>query len=131
MKWFFISLCSTLFTAQFAWAQKVGVQVDNVEAAENTTIEIKKGSAVTTPGTSAKFQIVEGEDTIEGEGALLVKEAKKNFTKACDAWKKEIRDLNKNNEVIKTNCGSQSCATQSGETVCTAKGTYKIKVKMD
>lgn len=126
MKLFLISL----LTSQFVFAQNVGVNVDGVNASENTTIEIKKGANATT-SNGPLFQITEGNEVVEGDGALLIKDAKKNWKQACNDWKKEFRELNKDNSILSMNCGQQNCATQSGETICTSKANYKLKVKIN
>ncbi len=117
----------TIAVASIAFAQNVGVKVDNVDATENTTIEIKKGNKA----TSAQYEITQGEDQVQGDAAPLLKEARNNWKKACDEWKKEFKDLNKENSILSMNCGVQSCNTQAMETVCTSKATYKLKVKVN
>lgn len=126
-----ISFFTALLTVtQMALAQNVGVQVENANSNENTTIEIKKGSQANT-SNGPLYQITEGNETVEGDGALLTKEAKKNWKSACNEWKKEFREINKENSILSMNCGQQNCATQSGETTCTSKATYKLKVKIN
>ncbi len=120
-------MASLLFAQNLAFAQNVGVKVDDVNGSENTTIEIKKGNKATTP----QFEITEGQDNVEGEAAPLLKEARTNWTRACSDWKKEFKELNKENSILSMNCGKQSCATQAMETVCTSKATYKLKVKVN
>lgn len=121
-------ILATIAIASIAFAQNVGVKVDGVDASnENTTIEIKKGSKA----TSAQYEITQGEDQVQGDAAPLLKEARSNWKKACDDWKKEFKDLNKENSILSLNCGTQSCATQAMETVCTSKATYKLKVKVN
>lgn len=117
----------TIAVASIAFSQNVGVKVDNVDATENTTIEIKKGNKA----TSAQYEITQGEDQVQGDAAPLLKEARSNWKKACDEWKKEFKDLNKENSILSLNCGTQSCSTQAMETVCTSKASYKLKVKVN
>ena len=119
-----------LLLAAFANAQNVGVSVDKINADENTTIEIRKGNQAT-PAKGALFEITQGEDSVEGDPAPLLKEARSNWRKACNEWKKELRELNKENSILSMSCGSQSCTTQSMETVCTSKATYKLRVKVN
>ncbi len=118
----------TLLLCQLSFAQKVGVNVEDANTSENTTIEIKKGGS---PIDKVKFEVTDGEENIEGDPAPLLKEARSNWKKACNEWKKEFKDLNKDNSILSMNCGSQSCATQAMETVCTSKATYKLKVKVN
>ncbi len=120
-------LTAILLMASLSFAQNVGVKVDDVNGSENTTIEIKKGNKATTP----QYEITQGEDNVEGDAAPLLKEARTNWTRACSDWKKEFKDLNKENSILSMNCGKQSCSTQAMETVCTSKATYKLKVKVN
>lgn len=114
-----------------AFAQNVGVSVDKINADENTTIEIRKGNQSSTVNKGAQFEITQGEDSVEGEPAPLLKEARNNWRKACQDWKKELKDLNKENSILSMSCGTQNCTTQSMETVCTSKATYKLRVKIN
>ena len=129
MKWFLISF----LTAQMSFAQNVSVNVNDDNVTENTTIEIKKGTSNTTTNaaTGNKYEITSGEEMIEGEPAPLLKEARKNSKKACNDWKKELREMNKDNQVLTANCGIPNCSQQNGETTCTSKATYKLKVKVN
>lgn len=131
-----VLLFSILFSLTLK-AQSVGVKVDDINAEEGTTIEIKKGVKSSTPGTVGTtpngplFQITEGEETIEGDGAPLLKQARSNWKKACAEWKKEFKEMNKENQILVWNCGKQNCATETMETVCSSKATYKLKVKVN
>ena len=120
-------ILACLVLSSLSFAQNVGVKVDDVNANDNTTIEIKKGNKANAP----LFEVTEGEDKIEGDAAPLLKEARSNWKKACTDWKKEFKDLNKDNSILSMNCGTQSCATQAMETVCTSKATYKLKIKVN
>lgn len=127
---------TSLLLAQFSWSQNVGIKVDDVNAEEGTTIEIKKGvskgnsTTITTP-SAPQFEITQGEESIEGDGAPLLKEARNNWKKACNDWKKEFKEMNKENQILIWNCGKQNCTTEAMETVCSSKATYKLKVKVN
>jgi hypothetical protein len=127
-----------LLTFQFVQAQNVGLKVDDISVEEGTTIEIKKGvrpaqngNVVVTPPNAPLFEITEGEESIDGDGAPLLKEARNNHKKACAEWKKEFKEMNKENKIITMNCGKPACATEAMETVCTSKATYKMKVRLN
>jgi hypothetical protein len=121
-------ILALIAVSSLSFAQNVGVKVDDVNANENTTIEIKKGNKAT---TTNQYEITQGEDNIQGEPAPLLKEARANWTKACNDWKKEFKDLNKENSIISMSCGTQNCATQTMETTCTSTAKYKLKVKVN
>jgi hypothetical protein len=118
-----------------AQAQNVGVNVEDINSQEGTTIEIKKGvkssGSIGTLVTAPLYQITEGDESIEGDGAPLLKEARSNWKKACSDWKKEFKEMNKDNKILTMNCGKQECATAAMETVCSSKANYKLKVKMN
>ena len=120
-------ILSLLFVSGLSFAQNVGVKVDDAGNAENTTIEIKKGNHALQP----QYEVTTGDETLQGEAAPLLKEARKNWLKACQDWKKEFKELNKDNSILAMSCGAQNCATQSMESVCTSKATYKLKVKVN
>lgn len=119
-KW--IILLTLLSSA--AWAQSVNVK--DVDASSDTTIQIKKG----TQNIDNEYEIVAGEEDISGDPAALLKEARENWKKACNDWKKETKELNKENMIITLSCGKMSCTTQAMESSCSSKGTHKIRVKV-
>lgn len=110
------------------WAQKTSVT--EIPMNENTTISIKKGDAAAK--SEKLYEIVEGSSQIEGEPTLMSKGARASWKKACDEWKKEIRNDNKDSKVMITDCGKAQCAPQGNEgSVCHSEGIYKIKTKVN
>ncbi len=122
---FILAVAFLLPTA--ALAQKVGLQVDGVNANENTTIEIKKNDR---PKNEKSFEITEGTDEITGEFSTLLQEARKNWKTACEDWKKELKDLNKENQVLFISCGRMTCSKQSVESSCQSVAKYKLRVQL-
>jgi hypothetical protein len=129
---FFISL------SQIAYAQNVNINDVDATDAEETTISIRKGK---TPQAQAAtvvaagkcepvYEISEGTEEVTGEGNLMNKPAKQNWTKACEEWKKSFRADNKANQIISISCGRAACANENNEVVCTSTATYKVKVKL-
>lgn len=114
--------------SSFAWAQKAAIS--DIPTGENTTISIKKGDAAIQ--AEKQYEIVEGTGHIEGEPHVLTKEARANWTKACDQWKREIRETNHDSKVMVTDCGKVTCEKQGTEgQVCQSEGSYKIKTKVN
>ena len=111
------------FFATVAMAQTLGVK--DIPADGDTTIKIEKGSRV-----NNEYAITEGVDQIEGDAAPLLKEARLNWKTACADWKKEIKELNKENSVLTLNCGSMKCSTVAMESTCVSTGRHKLKVKI-
>lgn len=127
---------SLLGNASFAQ----NVDVNDIDASDEgtTTIEIKKTKklmkepvAEATPGKSSDWEVQEGDAEVEGEMASLEFEARKEWKKACDSWKKEFREDNKENKIISMNCGKATCDGDVGKKTCTSKATYKIKSKLN
>lgn len=126
---------SILLLLSIAQAQKVGVNIEDVNAEEGTTIEIKKRSgdaygSIVKP-SEPLFEITQGEEDLVGDGAPLLKEARNNWKKSCNDWKKEFKEMNKLNQILTMNCGKQVCATEAMETTCSSKATYKLKVRVN
>ncbi|WII72649.1 hypothetical protein QJS83_02035 [Bdellovibrio sp. 22V] len=107
----------------FAQAQSVGVK--DIPAEGDTTIEIKKGK-----NADRTYEVVTDEDEIEGEAAPLLKEARTNWKTACADWKKEIKELNKDNQVLSLSCGKMTCSTVSMESTCRSVGKFKLRVQV-
>jgi hypothetical protein len=129
-------LLTGLFLSLSAQAQNVNINDVNADDAEETTISIRKGSTkptqqvVAPEKAKATYEITEGTEEVTGEGDLLDKPAKANWTKACDSWKKEFKANNKDNQVLSINCGSPSCSKDGQDTVCKSMASYKLKVKL-
>lgn len=104
-------------------AQTMGVK--DIPADGDTTIRIEKGSR-----TDNKFEVVTNTDEIEGESSNLLKEARTNWNNACKEWKKETKELHKENQIVALNCGKRNCTTTAMETSCSSQGTSKIKVRV-
>lgn len=119
-KW--IALLSLISVSVFAQ----NVSVKDLNASEDTTIQIKKGAQ----NIDKQFEIVEGNEEISGEPAALLKEARDNWKKACTEWKKETKDLNKENQVLTLSCGKMTCSTAAMESSCNSTGLHKIKTKI-
>lgn len=120
MKFLIIGLS---FISSLALAQSMGIK--DIPADGDTTIKIEKGQKA-----DNKYEITEGTDTIEGDAASLMKEARANWKTACSDWKKELKELNKDNQVISMSCGTMNCTTTAMESTCTSTGKNKIKVKV-
>lgn len=110
------------FISSFAFAQSLGIK--DISTQGDTTIKIQKGKE------DDKYEITTGTDVIEGEAAPLLKEARANWKAACSDWKKELRELNKENQLISLSCGAMKCSTTAMETTCASEGKNKIRVKV-
>lgn len=125
-------LCLTLIPT-IVFAQKIDLKDVDADS-DSTTIEISKGrknSNGNNENCKAIWEVTEGNADISGDGATMMAEAKKNHKKACEDWKKEFRQDNKDNKVISVNCGVPSCASEAMEKVCVSKASYKVKTRID
>lgn len=121
---FSLIVLSTFFSL-FAIAQKTAIT--DIPTEEDTTISITKGTKAT---VADQYEITEGKADIAGEPEIMVKAARASWLKACSDWKKETKELNKDNIVLALNCNSPSCTkNETSETFCTSNGSYKIKTK--
>ncbi|MBC7421319.1 MAG: hypothetical protein H7328_11375 [Bdellovibrio sp.] len=107
-----------------AHAQDVGVKLDNVNAAQETTISIKKGDVA----AKKKYTLSEGEEEITGDKEVVMKSAEKNWKTACTDWKKEFKEMNKENKVVSMTCGRMKCSKEDVESTCSSTAKYKVKV---
>jgi len=112
-------------------AQTANIKDIPLDNEQSTTITIQKG---TRPGQTTQpvaNEVLEGSAEIEGESAPLVKVARGSWKKACDDWKKEVRELNKDNQILSINCGVSKCAPEATAlTICRSTATYKIRLKL-
>lgn len=123
MKTLLLSLI--LVSGLTAHAQSMDVKVKDVDASQDTTISIKKGQ-----GTQNKkvYTLSEGNEEIVGDKDVLKKTAEQNWKKACDEYKKEFKEMNKENKIVSLSCGSMVCAKEGVESTCQSKATYKVRV---
>lgn len=116
-----------LFSQASSFAQKASI--NDIPTDQETTISIKKGSP-SSNSNQAEYQITEGNGEIAGDAELMSKTARESWKKACKEWKEEVKDLNKENQVLILNCNNPICSKTGGESVCVSTGTYKLKVRV-
>lgn len=122
-----MSLLLPVLLSAFVSAQTVNVKDIDASQEQETTISVRKGGSK----SEAKFEITEGTEEVEGDPAPLQKEARANWKKACDGWKKELKENNKDNQILTANCGTAQCSTTAMETVCKSTAKYKLKVRLN
>lgn len=118
-------LISIMTIAQFTWAEEVGVKVDQINTDQDTTISIKKGDSAT---AKKKYVLTEGEEDISGDKDVIKKKAENNWKTACADWKKEFKELNKDNKIVSVSCGKMICTKEGVESTCVSKATHKVRV---
>ena len=82
------------FISTFVHAQDIGVKVNSINSDQDTTISIKKGDSA----IKKKYTISEGQEELSGDKDVLKKTAEKNWRKACDLWKSELKENNKESQ---------------------------------
>lgn len=123
MKTFILSTLLVL-SMQVRAEEKTSVKINDMDTNQDTTISIKKGSAP----AAKKWTLTEGEEEISGDKAALLKEAEKNWKSACTEWKKEFKEMNKENKIVSMNCGKMNCSKEGVESTCVSKATHKVRV---
>lgn len=117
-----------IFAASSSYAEeKTSVKISDMDTAQDTTISIKKGATTATK----KWQLTEGEEEISGDKAALLKEAERNWKAACSDWKKEFKELNKDNKIVAMNCGKMVCNKEGVESTCVSKATHKVRTLIE
>ncbi|MBC7743321.1 MAG: hypothetical protein H7061_14075 [Bdellovibrionaceae bacterium] len=108
-------------------AEEVGIKINDVNTTQDTTISIKKGDA----GGKRKYTLSNGEEDISGDKNVVMKDAEKSWKSACLDWKKEFRELNKDNKIITMNCGQMKCTKDGVESICSSTAKHKVKVLLE
>ncbi len=81
-----------------------------------------------------RYEILTEEEEIAGEPTAGTKESYKAWKDACAEWKKEIRENNKENQIIILSCGvakMEKDGTGSGVYTYKSNGKLKVKVKIE
>lgn len=121
----FTALTLGLLIAGFAHAQTTSINDIPSDSKEGTTIQITKGTT-----SERDFDIVSSTADISGDASPLTKGARDQWKKACNEWKAEIKDLNKENQLLALNCGAPVCKKEDNGTTCTSSGSYQMKVRI-
>lgn len=111
----------------FAAAQSVDVNDVSTQESDSTTIEITKGK---NDLKDKDWEVVEGAVPINGDPAPMSKAARRNWQKACNEWKKEFREDNKENRVISVSCGSPECSGPVGQKSCASTARFQVKTRI-
>ncbi len=114
------------FVALAAVAQTTSINDIPTNSDGDTQITIGKGSG----SRDRDFDIINGSGDVSGDTSPLSKGARDNWKKACAEWKAEIKDLNKENQVLALNCGNPDCKKEQHGTTCSSVGNYQLKVRI-
>jgi hypothetical protein len=82
------------------------------------------------------YEIISGEEDLAGDPTAGMAAALKSWKEACSEWKKELKENNKDGQVLLASCGvskftkDESAGAGSGIYVYTSHGTYKLRVRI-
>jgi hypothetical protein len=104
---------------------------DSDSKESSVLIQTTKGAKM-----SPDFEIISGTEEVTGDPTSGMKEALKSWKEACAEWKKELKENNKENQVLIASCGSKKFAQDeaagagSGIYTYRSEATYKIRVRI-
>lgn len=104
---------------------------DSDEKESSVLIQRTKGAKI-----QPDYEIMAGDEEIAGDPTAGQKEAYKSWKEACAEWKKELKENNKDGQVLLASCGSakfakdDSAGAGSGVYVYRSEGKYKIRVRI-
>lgn len=111
---------------------KIIQKVDNDGEKESSVlIQTTKGAKI-----QPNYEITSGEEEIAGDPVAGMKEAYASWKTACADWKKELKENNKENQVLVSSCGTakftkdDSAGSGSGIYVYRSQAKYKLRVRV-
>jgi hypothetical protein len=117
-----VAACATA-----GWAADPKLKISDLPADGDTSIVIKKGADAGTQD----FEVVSGNEDVVGEPSPSNRGSYSSWKTACADWKKEMRELNKENALIALNCNAPTAEKDAnGLTTHKSSGTYKMRVRV-
>ena len=123
----FFGLVSLLDLQAHCDDEHSGMKISNLPVQQDTSIMIKKG---TDPLMPNDFQIIGGEDDVQGDPGLGKQLGYSNWKSACTDWKKEMKELNSGTPIVALNCGTPILSADGNQYTYRSKGTYKLRVRV-
>lgn len=124
----FGTLLAFVFGLQLAWAESASVKVSDVPTDGDTSVFIKKGGQ---GHLLPDYEIVSGTRDVMGDPDSGLKESLANWKTACGEWKKEMKELNPDNQILVLDCGKPSShKDESGMRTYSSSGSYRMKVRI-
>ncbi|MEO7165250.1 MAG: hypothetical protein ABI041_20190 [Bdellovibrionia bacterium] len=116
-----------LLFSMSAIAQESSVRISDIPTQEDTSVIIKKGASSCGPD----FEVVSGLDEVAGDPSSGSKESYGSWKSACEAWKKDTRQMNKENQVLSLNCNFPTLIRlNSGLNIYHSSASYKLKIRI-
>ena len=94
---------------------------------QDTTITVKKGVPET---QCVAFEVIDGKEEVTGDPEFDRAKAHTSWKTACAEWKKEMREMNKDNQILTLNCNGAKASKDTDRHSYHSTGTYKIKVRV-
>ncbi|MGZ3722904.1 MAG: YXWGXW repeat-containing protein [Bdellovibrionales bacterium] len=86
------------------------------------------GILLTFAASAENFEIIDGTAKVTGAPNHLKADARTNWVAACEDWKRETVQLNKNDQVIMMACQDPACPLgDDGYFTCSSQASFKIK----
>ncbi len=125
-----VSLLSLVASAEDS--TKITQKISNEDGKDSSVlIQTTKGAKVL-----PDYEITSGDEEIAGDPTAGQKDAYKSWKDACSEWKKELKENNKDGQVLLASCGTakfskdDSAGVGSGVYVYRSEGKYKIRVRI-
>ncbi len=119
----------TLSMSALAHAESASIKINDVSTQEDTSVVIKKGPI--SSSTQPEYEIVSGTEEIVGDPEAGTKEGYTSWKLACENWKKELKELNKENQVLTLNCNKPTFTRDQNHLLMyQSVATYKLKVRI-
>jgi hypothetical protein len=115
-----------LLLAFVGLAQTASIKDIPADQESETTISISKNSNK----SDRTFEVIAIKGDLEGEPHPMRSKAKESWQKACDVWKAEVKDLNKENRIVSLNCGAAQCVGEGNNTLCRSQATGQVRVPL-
>jgi invasion protein IalB len=122
------SLVATLlFFSTLLSADEKGLKISDIPAQEGTSVVIKKGEGICGPD----YEVISGSDEVVGDPSSGEKESYASWKVACEAWKKEVKEVNRDNQLLSLNCAMPvAVRLNNGTTIYHSSATFKVKTKI-
>ena len=119
------------FAAAIPAFAEEGMKLNSIPTSDDTQILIKKGPFKRGLGLDQPaYEILNDTDEITGEAALGPKAGRAAWTKACADWRSEMKEMNKDNKILKLSCGTPTGTQENGQSTFTSTGRYSLRVRV-
>ncbi len=122
-----VNAIAILLLGLLAQAEKTGIKIDDLTATPDTTISIQKGKPMK---ECTVFEIIDGREEVFGGPEYDKSKALASWKTACNEWRGNFKEMNRENRVISVNCGQFTQGRDGEQYLYKSTATYKVRVKM-